>query len=73
MRSAIIDAACESGAPINAAVFVGSMPPQAVKRQFTMMDTIGEEMGAAVKGQKPVDEAIKEAERRVNDMLARAN
>lgn len=47
-------------------------PPE-VKRQFTVTDYVGEEMQAAVNGQKTVDEAIAAAEKRVNDMLARAN
>ncbi|MBM1310968.1 extracellular solute-binding protein [Sulfitobacter mediterraneus] len=51
----------------------GKAFPAAVKRQFTVTDVVGEEMQAAVNSQKSADDAIAAAEKRINDMLARAN
>ncbi|WP_428244247.1 ABC transporter substrate-binding protein [Gynuella sp.] len=48
----------------------GTGLPEGVKRQFAVQDILGEELAAAVTGVKPIDEALKEAERRINDMLA---
>jgi multiple sugar transport system substrate-binding protein len=53
------------------AEFGRPLPPE-VMRQFSVTDIIGEEMGAAVAGQKSPKDAIASAEKRVNDMLARA-
>jgi multiple sugar transport system substrate-binding protein len=44
--------------------------PEGVKRQFAIQDILGEELAAAITGAKPVDEALVDAEGRVNDMLS---
>ncbi len=44
--------------------------PAGVKRQWAIQDIIGEELAAAIMGNKPVDEALEDAESRINDMLA---
>lgn len=44
--------------------------PEGVKRQFAIQDILGEELAAAITGAKPVDEALVDAEDRVNDMLS---
>ena len=50
-----------------------SIPPQplppGVQRQFTIQQIISEEMESAITGQKPIDAALADAERRVNDVL----
>lgn len=48
----------------------GQPLPGYVQRQSGIEGLIGEEMAAAVNGQKPVDRALADAERRVNDLLA---
>ncbi|MDR3493696.1 MAG: extracellular solute-binding protein [Ancalomicrobiaceae bacterium] len=48
---------------------LGHPLPSQVQRQFALQDIIGEEIGAAVTGQKPVDAALSDAEKRVNDLL----
>jgi multiple sugar transport system substrate-binding protein len=48
---------------------VGTPLPAKVQRQFAINDIIGEEMAAAIAGQKPVDAALADAEHRVNDLL----
>lgn len=48
----------------------GRSLPGAVQRQFAIQDIIGEEVGAAVNGDKTVDEALSSAESRINDLLA---
>jgi multiple sugar transport system substrate-binding protein len=45
-----------------------SLPP-GVQRQFTIQQIISEEMESAITGQKPIDAALADAERRVNDLL----
>ena len=50
------------------AVF-GQPLPGYVRRQNAIEGLIGEEMAAAVNGQKPIDSALGDAERRVNDFL----
>jgi multiple sugar transport system substrate-binding protein len=50
------------------AVF-GQPLPGFVRRQNAIEGLIGEEMAAAVNGQKPADRALADAERRVNDFL----
>ena len=50
------------------AVF-GQPLPGYVRRQNAIEGLIGEEMAAAVNGQKPVSQALADAERRVNDFL----
>ncbi|WP_316858186.1 extracellular solute-binding protein [uncultured Cohaesibacter sp.] len=53
-------------APIS--VIGQSLPPE-VMRQFAIQDIIGEEVGAAVNGDKSIDDAIERIETRVNDLL----
>ncbi|OJF93790.1 extracellular solute-binding protein [Pararhizobium antarcticum] len=48
----------------------GQSLPAAVQRQFAIQDIIGEEVGAAVNGDKSVEEALGSAESRINDLLA---
>ena len=43
--------------------------PAGVQRQFTIQQIISEEMESAITGQKPIDSALADAERRVNDLL----
>ncbi len=45
-----------------------SLPPQ-VLRQFSVQDIIGEELAAAITGAKGVEQALQDAEYRVNDLL----
>lgn len=40
-----------------------------VQRQFALQDIIGEELAPAFAGQKPIDEALADAEHRVNELL----
>lgn len=47
----------------------GQPLPGYVRRQNAIEGLIGEEMASAVNGQKPVDQALAAAERRVNDFL----
>lgn len=44
--------------------------PAAVQRQFPVQDIIGEEMAAAITGHKSIDDALADAEHRVNDLLS---
>jgi multiple sugar transport system substrate-binding protein len=48
---------------------MGTPLPSAVQRQFAIQDIIGEEMAAAITGQKAVDAALADAEHRVNELL----
>lgn len=48
----------------------GRSLPAAVQRQFAIQDIIGEEVGAAVNGDKSIDDALLSAESRINDLLA---
>lgn len=43
--------------------------PGGVKRQFAVQDIIGEEVASAITGVKPIDEALTDAQERVNDLL----
>ncbi|HET7710181.1 MAG TPA: extracellular solute-binding protein [Sphingomicrobium sp.] len=47
----------------------GEPLPGYVRRQNAIEGLIGEEVAAAVNGQKPIDRALADAERRVNDFL----
>lgn len=47
----------------------GSPLPAGVQRQFAIQDIIGEELAPAIAGQKPVDVALADAEKRINDLL----
>jgi multiple sugar transport system substrate-binding protein len=49
---------------------IGRPLPSHVRRQSAIEGLVGEEMAAAVTGQKPVDRALADAERRVNELLA---
>ena len=51
----------------------GQPLPGYVQRQSAIEGLIGEEMAAAVNGQKPVDRALADAERRVNELLAQVD
>ncbi|WP_114951249.1 ABC transporter substrate-binding protein [Sphingosinicella terrae] len=48
----------------------GQQLPDYVQRQSAIQGLIGEELEAAVSGIKPVDQALADAERRVNELLA---
>ncbi|TPW33305.1 extracellular solute-binding protein [Martelella alba] len=49
---------------------IGTPLPGDVQRQFAIQDIIGQEMNAAMTGQKSVDDALKDMQDRVNDLLA---
>ena len=51
----------------------GQPLPGYVQRQSAIEGLIGEEMAAAVNGQKPIDRALADAERRVNELLAQVD
>ena len=48
---------------------IGRPLPTHVQRQSAIEGLVGEEMAAAVTGQKPVVQALRDAERRVNELL----
>lgn len=48
---------------------VGQTLPAGIERQIAIQDIIGDEMASAVTGHKPVAQALKDAEHRVNDLL----
>lgn len=48
----------------------GALLPGYVQRQGAIEGLIGEELQAAISGQKPIDKALADAERRVNSLLA---
>jgi multiple sugar transport system substrate-binding protein len=43
--------------------------PSGVERQFLIQQLISQEMESAITGQKSIDAALADAERRVNDVL----
>ena len=49
---------------------IGRPLPGYVRRQNAIEGIVGEEAAAAFIGQKPIDRALAEAERRVNELLA---
>lgn len=51
----------------------GALLPGFVRRQAAIEGILGEELAAAVAGQKPVARALTDAERRINDLLAQVN
>lgn len=55
---------------IAAMAATGAQLPGYVQRQSAIQGLIGEELEAAVMGTKPIDQALADAERRVNEMLA---
>jgi len=48
----------------------GTGLPSEVRRQFAIQDILGEELAAAITGNKPVENALTDAEDRINDMLS---
>jgi len=48
---------------------IGRPLPSHVRRQAAIEGLVGEDMAAAYTGQKPVDQALADAERRVNELL----
>jgi multiple sugar transport system substrate-binding protein len=44
-----------------------------VQRQNAIEGLVGEEVAAAINGQKPIDRALADAERRVNNLLAQVD
>jgi multiple sugar transport system substrate-binding protein len=47
----------------------GQALPAEVLRQFAIQDILGEELGSAVNGNKSIDDALKTAQYRINDLL----
>jgi multiple sugar transport system substrate-binding protein len=43
--------------------------PAGVQRQFLVQQILSEEMESAISGQKPIDAALADAQRRVNELL----
>lgn len=70
---AVVDSAAFKALPHRADIAllgdIGRPLPSHVRRQSAMEGLVGEEMAAAVTGQKPVAQALKDAERRVNELL----
>ena len=52
---------------------IGQPLPGYVLRQSAIEGLVGEEMAAAVNGQKPIESALADAERRVNNLLAQVD
>ncbi|THD78541.1 MAG: extracellular solute-binding protein [Phenylobacterium sp.] len=48
---------------------IGSPLPSYVQRQFAIQDIVGDELASAISGAKPTDQALADAERRVDDLL----
>ena len=71
---AVLDSAQFKALPhrdtISSIATLGTPLPSAVQRQFAIQDIIGQEMSAAISGQKDVDSALKDMESRINDLLA---
>ena len=55
-----------------AAAVNGTALPSAVKRQFSIQEIEGEEVGSAMRGDKSVEQALTDAETRINELLANA-
>ncbi|APG90571.1 extracellular solute-binding protein [Sinorhizobium americanum] len=49
---------------------LGTPLPSTVQRQFAIQDIIGQEMNAAITGQKEIDAALADMESRINELLA---
>ncbi|MGH8494971.1 MAG: ABC transporter substrate-binding protein [Gammaproteobacteria bacterium] len=47
----------------------GAPLPSDVERQFAIQDIIGEELAPAIDGQKSIDDALADAEHRINELL----
>ena len=71
---AVLDAPSFTAQPhrkdIAAMAATGQQLPDYVQRQSAIQGLIGEELEAAIAGIKPVDTALADAERRVNELLA---
>ena len=52
---------------------MGRPLPGYIRRQNAIEGIVGEEMAAAYTGQKPIDVALRQAERRVNTLLGELN
>lgn len=52
---------------------VGAPLPSFVQRQAAIESIVGEELASAVTGAKTVEQALRDAERRVNDLLSRVD
>ena len=52
---------------------IGSPLPGYVQRQGAIEGLIGEELASAVSGAEPIDHALADAERRVNELLAQTD
>jgi len=52
---------------------IGQPLPGYVQRQSAIEGLVGEELAAAVNGQKPIERALADAERRVNSLLAQVD
>jgi multiple sugar transport system substrate-binding protein len=72
--SAVVDSARFKALPrrqdIAPLATIGQPLPGYVQRQSAIEGLIGEEVAAAVNGQKPIERALADAERRVNNLLA---
>ncbi|MCV9961570.1 extracellular solute-binding protein [Pararhizobium sp. BT-229] len=55
---------------IAAVATLGTPLPSSVQRQFAIQDIVGEELGAAITGQKEIEAALTDAESRINELLA---
>lgn len=55
---------------IAAVATLGTPLPSTVQRQFAIQDIIGQEMNAAITGQKQIDAALADMESRINELLA---
>jgi multiple sugar transport system substrate-binding protein len=74
---AVVDSARFQALPHRATIAplatIGAPLPGFVRRQNAIEGLIGEELAAAVAGTKPVDRALADAERRVNELLQLAD
>jgi multiple sugar transport system substrate-binding protein len=48
----------------------GSPLPPGIRRQYPIENILGEESASAITGQKSIDRALADAERRINELLA---
>jgi multiple sugar transport system substrate-binding protein len=71
---AVLDSAAFKALPhrdtVPAIATLGTPLPPTVQRQFAIQNNVGEEMYAAMIGQKDVDAALADIESRTNDLLA---
>jgi len=52
---------------------IGRPLPDHVRRQGAIEGLVGEELAAAIAGTKPIERALADAERRVNELLAQTD